>query len=217
MRSGNYVIQAIVLISLLMASINSFSQASEKSSLLNIDYRNLISRGDLNYQTTVERSEEGIPVGNGRMGTLVWTSPTSLKMQLNREDVFANDRTTHSFNWRDRDYAQGVGYLDLDFVDFGEDVFMKDKTEQHLSIYDGLLSIEGNGVNSRIIVWHAEDVIAFQIEDQRETPSVINARLRMLRPAEVYLKSHKAISTMIIQDDYIILKQEFSEGDYYCS
>jgi hypothetical protein len=217
MRCANLVVPVIVIISFLMVSSTSFAEDPENSSVLKIDYPTLVSRGDLYYNTTVDRSEAGIPVGNGHMGTLVWTSPTSLKMQLNRGDVYANNRTTHSFNWRDRDYAHGVGFFDIDFVDYGEDVFVKDKTKQHLSIYDGLLTIEGNGVKTQVIAWHEEDVMAYKIEDFRESASAIKARLRMLRPAEVFHKNHKAISTMMIKDDYIILKQEFSEGEYFCS
>ena len=57
----------------------------------------LISKADLTYSTPVKRSEEGMPIGNGTMGTLVWTTPTSLKMQLNRVDVFANDASSDNF------------------------------------------------------------------------------------------------------------------------
>lgn len=32
---------------------------------------------------------EGLPIGNGRTGTLVWTTPTALKLQINRVDAFA--------------------------------------------------------------------------------------------------------------------------------
>ena len=35
---------------------------------------------------------------------------------------------------------------------------MKDKTNQHLSIYDGLLTIEGNGVKTQVIAWQEEDM-----------------------------------------------------------
>jgi hypothetical protein len=51
------------------------SQAA--SSLLTVDYKKLVSRADLIYDTPAPRSEEGMPVGNGRMGSLVWTSPSA--------------------------------------------------------------------------------------------------------------------------------------------
>jgi hypothetical protein len=54
-----------------------------------LDPRATIARADLDYLTPATRSEEGMPVGNGRMGGLVWTSPSVLKFQINRVDVFA--------------------------------------------------------------------------------------------------------------------------------
>ena len=76
----------------------------------------LISEADLIYDKPVPRSEEGIPIGNGRMGTLVWTTPASLRMQINRADVYANDGTTNSFFERHNDYCGGCGYVDIDFT-----------------------------------------------------------------------------------------------------
>jgi hypothetical protein len=152
-----------------------------------------------------------------RMGSLIWTSPTALKLQINRVDVFANNRSTHSFNRRDLDYAHGCGFFDIEFVDFGDDVFPKEGAKQNLSVYEGLLTVNGQGITAQILAWHEQDVMAFQINDQRRQPTAINARLRMLRPAEVDNKNHSAISTLHIREDKIVLKQEFKEGDYFCS
>jgi hypothetical protein len=55
------------------------------------ELRALISQADLHYLKSAARSEEGIPIGNGRMGTLVWTTPQSLRFQINRVDVYANN------------------------------------------------------------------------------------------------------------------------------
>lgn len=49
--------------------------------------RAVVSRADLIYNAPVARSEEGSPIGNGRMGTLVWTTPSALKCQINRVDI----------------------------------------------------------------------------------------------------------------------------------
>jgi len=214
LKSGT---MATMIIVLFLLSSSYIPAGKEESSLLRVNYQELVSRGDLHYNTTYDRPEHGMPVGNGRMGTLVWTTPTSLKMQLNREDAFANDRTTHSFYERETDYAHGVGFFDIEFVDYGEDVFVENGTRQHLSIYDGLVTIEGQGVKSQVIAWQEEDAIALKINEMRESPPAINASLRMLRPSEVYHRSHEAISSLIVQGDYIVLKQVFSEGDYYCS
>jgi hypothetical protein len=157
-----------------------------------------------------------MPLGNGRMGSLVWTSPTALKLQINRVDVFASNRNTSSFNYRESDYGHGCGFLDIDFVDYGEDIFT-DQTQQHLGLYEGLMTVKTNNIDVDVLAWQDQDVMAFQIEDKRSTPTAINVKLRMLRPPEVFTKNHSAISTLEQQNGYIVLKQEFKEGAYYCT
>src|SRR5688572_26646456 len=41
--------------------------------LFKVDHRSLVSRAELRYTTPVERSEQGMPIGNGRTGSLVRT------------------------------------------------------------------------------------------------------------------------------------------------
>jgi len=73
------------------------------SSLSAVDFRRLVSRADLVYEKPVLRSEEGIPIGNGRMGTLVWTTPQQLRFQINRLDVYGNNCAANSFFERHND------------------------------------------------------------------------------------------------------------------
>ena len=62
-----------------------------------LDYRTIVSRADLHYDKPVLRSEEGMPLGNGRMGSLVWTGAGALKFQINRVDVQPINHDTTSF------------------------------------------------------------------------------------------------------------------------
>ncbi|WP_248926177.1 glycosyl hydrolase family 95 catalytic domain-containing protein [Paenibacillus hamazuiensis] len=181
------------------------------------DYREHVSRADLHYEHTVKRSEGGLPVGNGRMGSLIWTSPSAVKLQINRVDVYASDGSTLSFNQRHTDYAYACGFVDIDFVDYGEDVFRDGGIRQHLSMYDAVASICGEGVRAEAFAYDHSDVFAFRVEDSRDMPQTINVRLKMLRPAEVVTKQHSAISTLSMLGDMIVLKQEFREGAHYCS
>src|SRR5690349_19806264 len=155
------------------AALASFSQSAAQtpgevtagiSKLLQVDMRRLVSRGDLVYAQPVERSEEGIPVGNGRMGTLVWTTRGQLRMQINRSDVYASNCASNSFFERNSDYCGGCAFLD---VETGRDVFPASGFRQHLSIYDGLLTLECQGVTARIAAHPMHDVLAIEIEDHR--------------------------------------------------
>src|SRR3954471_23171356 len=100
------------------------------------DLRAVISRADLVYTKPVPRSEEGMPVGNGRMGSLVWTTPESIRFQINRVDVYANNSSINRFFERHNDYCGGCGFVD---VDFGKEVFPEGDFAQRLSVYDGML------------------------------------------------------------------------------
>jgi glycosyl hydrolase family 95 len=202
------------------------------SSLLTLNYRKLLERADLRYDRPAARSEEGIPIGNGRMGSLVWTVPDALKFQINRVDVYGNDSYTNSFFERHTDYAGGCGFVDIEFGDLGEDVFPAAGFSQRLSVYDGLLELNGNGLMTRALAWPARDVMAVEINDRRNTPEPVKINLRMLRFASQYFgqeletfaenhsvavqtRNHRATSQLQIRGGKIILTQEFREGDYF--
>ncbi|HKE23255.1 MAG TPA: DUF5703 domain-containing protein [Bryobacteraceae bacterium] len=202
------------------------------SSLSAVDFRKLISRGDLAYQKPVPRSEEGMPIGNGRMGSLVWTTPSQLRFQINRNDVYANNCATNSFFERHNDYCGGCAYVDIDFGAAAEP-FPEAGFSQRLSIYDGILTIEGQDVTLRVFAWPAEDVIAITVDDRRRASSPIRVSLRMLRYETKYFGgqlekfardhivtvqhiNHTAASQLIVEDNRIALTQDFREGSYCC-
>lgn len=218
---------------ILLFSLAAFS-AQAGSSLLDVDYGKLVSRGDLYYTTPASRSEEGMPVGNGRMGSLVWTTPSALKFQINRVDVFGCDASTVSFPEADSDYAAGCGYVDINLVDAGDDVFTGSRFSQHLSLYDAVMTANGSGVTARVLAWPQRDVIAVEIDDERRNPAAVNVDLRMLRYAiqrqtgleyklttnhavMVQTAEHFATSKLDIRDGRILLIQQFREHDFYDS
>jgi hypothetical protein len=170
------------------------------------ELRRVISPSDLVYDKPAPRSEAGIPIGTGRMGTLVWTTPSQLRMQINRVDVYGNNCASNSFFERNQDYCGGCAYVDIECA---EDVFPEAGFRQHLSVYDGMLEIEGRGFKARAIAWPVDDVIAV------EAPAS-HIRLRMLRPAKVQTRSHLATSQLHIAGERIALTQEFREGDFCC-
>lgn len=205
--------------------------AATPSFILDVNYRRLLERAALKYDRPAARSEEGIPVGNGRMGSLVWTAPDALKFQINRVDVYGNDSYTNSFFERHSDYCGGCGFVDIELGDLGEDVFPAVGFAQRLSVYDGLLDLNGKGITARVLAWPAQDVMAVEIDDRRATPEPVKINLRMLRHAAqhfgqeletfvanhivaVQTRNHRAVSQLHSKGDRIILTQEFREGDY---
>lgn len=222
------------LLLLLGLSLSAAAMPGRAADLLAVDLPAAVSGGDLDYTSPTTRSEEGMPVGNGRMGSLVWTTPSALKFQINRDDVFAEDSSTVSFPQQDSDYASGCGYVDINVVSAGPDVFTTPRFNQHLSIYDGIMSVRGHGLTARVLAWHARDVMAVEIDDQRPHPEPINIDLRMLRYDLKYFNSlnwllttnhavifqtrnHYATSQLHIRDGAILLTQRFLEGNYFDS
>src|SRR5260370_40172175 len=136
---------------------------------------------DLSFNTPAANRHDGLPIGNGRVGTLVWTTPSALHYQINHVDLFCFGNDTLASPRGHNDYSSGCGYLDINLVDFGDDVFAGDKFNQTLSVYEGLESADGAGVKPRSLAGTDGDVIATEVDDQRNHPSTININLRILR------------------------------------
>lgn len=186
------------------------------SEIIKVDFAKLVSKADLFYTSPVTRSEEGMPFGNGVMGSLVWTTPSTLKLQINRVDVFANDASSDNFYERHTDYCGGLGFVDFDFIRAGESIFSGSGFSQHLSCYDGFVTVTGNGVKAEIFAWAEKDVMAVRIFPDEKIPSTMVVKLRTLRPLVVNKGDHSAISTLKIENNQLILSQKFTEGNYYC-
>jgi hypothetical protein len=196
-----------------------------------LDLQKVISAADLVYDRPVERSEEGLPVGNGRMGSLVWTTARQLRFQINRADVYANDSTSTSFFERHNDYCGGCAFFDIDFGGAAA-TFPESGFPQRLSLYSGQATVEGKDVTARIFGWPERDVIAIDVEDRRSAPGV-SATLRMLRYETKYFGgdlekfardhvvmveriNHRAASRLVVEGNRIALTQDFREGAFCC-
>lgn len=236
-KNGRHVCSTIVdwtprvgtLIAVVALSLSAAAQ-----NMIQVDHARQIARADLDYTTPVTRSEEGMPIGNGRMGTLVWTTPSALKMQINRVDVHAMDSTTFSFPRADSDYGYGCGYVDINFGDRGAGIFSAPSFHQHLSLYNAVMTARGKGVTVRALAWANGDVIAIEIDDQRATPTSIDIDLRMLRfqwqytPGKTveqekehanifHTRAQTATSTLGIRGKFVTLTQQFREAEFYDS
>lgn len=178
--------------------------------------RMLVEKANLNYLGTVKRSEEGLPLGNGTIGTLLWTSPASVKIQVNRVDVYANGSDSNSFIELHEDYAYACGYVDIDFAGYGKDVF-DGTTKQSLNIYDGVAKVDANKVAVESFAAEGIDAFMFRLDDQRQDPEGMTIRLKALRNTFVRTRSHLALTDFKRVGDIAIMRQEFKEGDYYCA
>jgi len=162
--------------------------------LFNPDYSRLIGRSDLIYTGRITTGTQGMSVANGRFGGPVWQSNSStLVMQLNHTDMFMfNDASAASKDHQN----SGGGAVGRIHIGFGTGTVFDATTRQHLSLYDGRLSISGTGVRADVIADMDSDVIAIQVTDDRATPQPITVDLAMLRDANQIWGAHSAISTL---------------------
>lgn len=186
--------------------------AVRRTSLQPVDYARLVSHADLLYDQPAPRSEAGMPVGNGRMGSLIWTSPSAIRLQINRNDVFGNNSASNNFYQRNTDYCGGTGFVDIDFE---EPVFTGRDFRQELSCYDGLVTVRHGNIRARVFASNQQDVMVVQVEDPRPHPGVM-IDLRMLREALSQRGNHTALSKEAVSDGHIVLTQQFREDQYYC-
>ncbi|QEC45575.1 glycosyl hydrolase family 95 catalytic domain-containing protein [Pseudobacter ginsenosidimutans] len=178
------------------------------------DYRKIVNASDLHYATPVGRSEDGMPTGNGRMGSLVWTIPSALKFQLNRVDVFGNNSSSHNFFERHTDYCNGTGTVS---IDFGTAVFTNTGFSQHLDAYDATVQVKGGGVDASILTSAVSDVMSVSVKDNRKIKLPVQVVLSSLRKPDMRRGNHRALSKAYVQGDYIVLTQQFTEDQYYCA
>ena len=193
------------------------------STMLNLDYAQYLAPIDLHF-TQPTQPVKGIPLGNGKMGTLVWIDGTGSMLQFNfgRPDVFFRGSATATFSFTSRtDGNSKVGHVDIGF----QGSPFASTCKQDLHTYDGYESVEGAGVSARIVPWRDHDVFAIEITDTRATPTAITVNLKKILPEDLVQGLYQRTSTLSQQGNMLVLKQVFSEAcdtgmtvnDFYCA
>ena len=184
-------------------------------SLLIVDHKTLVSQADLVYETPVKSPVEGQPIGNGRMGTLVWTSPAAVHLQINRNDVFAVNRNHAGDQFGPTDYCGGCASV---VVDVGGMPFAAGKTfRQRLSLHDAEAHVVGTAIRLRCFVASYTDVLVLEIDDQRVEPQPVRLTVSMWRAPEVVRGNHAARYRFSEWSDSVTVVQTFDEKDHHCA
>ena len=174
----------------------------------------VVARSDLVYDKPVGKPDAGQPIGNGRMGTMVWTSPTAIHLQINRADVFAVNCQHLGQRGGATDYCGGIAGVTVDVGSrsfaAGERTFL-----QELSLANAECTIEGSDFRVRTFVSAADDVLVMELDDQRPRPEPIKVAVSMLRTPEVITGEHRATTRFVDDPKRIALMQRFRERDYY--
>ncbi|MFH1006421.1 MAG: DUF5703 domain-containing protein [Candidatus Latescibacterota bacterium] len=183
--------------------------------MLALDYRALVSRADLIYGSPVENSLEGQPIGNGRMGTMVWTTPEAIHFQINRSDVFAVNKDHAGPQWDPADTCGGCAQVTVDLG--GQPFQSQESFQQRLSLYEAEDTVAGEEVSVRCFVSAVSDLLVIEVDDRRAVPSPMRVTVSMWRASEVKTGNHRARYEFADTPDALLVAQRFDEGDYHCA
>lgn len=56
--------------------------------LTRVDYASFLAQHDVVYLAPVVDGFDGLPVGNGDLGAMIWTPPRELRLQINKTDLW---------------------------------------------------------------------------------------------------------------------------------
>lgn len=189
---------------------------SEPSSLVEVDAREFVSRADLIYQAPVRRSVEGQPIGNGTMGTSVWTTPGAIHFQVNRCDVLAvNKQHTAEGQFGSTDYCGTCARVTVEIG--GQPFEPSDAFEQRLSVHEGEVTVAAEDLRARCFVSAVTDVLVLEIDDGRPRPEPLRVTVDQWRPARVTTGNHVATLEFADEREKPLLVQRFRDGDYHCA
>ncbi|MCX6229103.1 MAG: DUF5703 domain-containing protein [Bacteroidia bacterium] len=187
---------------------NTAEKIQQGSSMITMDYAAYLAPVDLNY-TKPSLPIEGMPVGNGKMGSLVWIdqSGSSIHLNIGRNDVFYRGSATAT--WTQDTHLDGNSKVGHVVINFPEKPFAT-KANQHLDTYNGYERIQGQDVSAKIVAWEDKDVFAIEITDNRPNPKPIEISLNRVRPDTIQ-NLYNFKSTYSNQNNQILLYQIASE------
>jgi hypothetical protein len=171
---------------------------------------------DIVLNRPVHHPSEGMPIGNGRMGTMMWTAPGSIEFQINRVDVFAVNRHAGGAHFPGgTDYCGGCARLSI--VVGGEPFRAETGFEQRLSLTEARCDVQGEGVRSVSWVAANDDALVVTVTDERKSPRPIEVTLAMWREPEVRTGEHTAAYSFREEADRVAVVQTFREADHFCA
>lgn len=179
--------------------------------------RTTVARSDLVYDKPAATPDEGQPLGNGRMGTMVWTSPNAIHLQVNRVDVFAvnaNHQGQPGQRGSATDYCGGIASV---VIEVGGQPFAADKGNfrQQLSLETAECILETTDIVARMFVSANTDVLVLELDDRRDSPQPLQIAVSMLREPEVRAAENFASTGFVDNPKQVVLHQRFRERDFH--
>jgi hypothetical protein len=190
-----------------------------------------LAQQEIVFHSPAANPNEGMPIGNGRMGTLVWTQGDAIAFQLNRVDNF----TTNRFHGRDQiihdgpdvysndpekpstDQLLSLGSLQVHFP--GEQFGKGKQFTQRLSLADGRVTVHNQSqagvIEAETFVAANEDVLTLIINDARRGAESPVLSLSLWRKPFMKQGNHTVSYTLSEREGKILLLHEAKEGKFH--
>ena len=161
----------------------------------------------------------GHPIGNGRMGTMVWTTPDTIELQINRVDVFAANRHTSGRRFEaadpSTDYCGACGRVSIRVG--GASLAPGPAFAQRLSLEQARCIVTGDGVQAECWVAAHHDVLVVALTDARDAPPPTEVTLQMWRAPDVRHDEHSAAYGFRDLPEGMAVVQVFREREHFCA
>lgn len=80
--------KVIKLVLFLLLTSQVMAQEKKEFIGLNVDYKNYLSKHDIVFQTPNYEGFEGLTIGNGDIGGMVWCTKSGIEIQINKSDLY---------------------------------------------------------------------------------------------------------------------------------
>ena len=186
-----------------------------------------VSNHDIYYDKPVRNSWDGLPIGNGVMGTQVWIENTAVYMQINRVDLFATNSSTTAPDfdmvspgyYGTHEYRSGVATL---IIDLGVEVAPKGICLQHLSFYNGMVHLDSESFQAEIFMSADCDLLCTRIIRKVPSKIPISFTVEALREEHIVRNNHQAHTWFDVHQErndidmpFQVLRQRFEEKAEY--
>jgi alpha-L-fucosidase 2 len=141
---------------------------------VSVDYASYLSQHDIVYQVPPRLGEQGMPIGDGDLGAMLWCPDGEVRLQINKTDLWWENPTPQLGRWEDwRLLSAGTLSIRTDPSPLHNPL----QFEQRLNLYYAQVSLQANALEGacHLEAWVAAtaNVVCVEYQDQ-----ILRARTR---------------------------------------
>lgn len=148
----------------------------------NISWPERVSRHDLVYDNPPLDPTQGLPLGNGEIGALLWCESTKIVIAVNKSDLWDDSPNDRFGNWKHDEEERSTCLrhacrINIDFTLPVFDPFYLESFSARLSIADGCFHLSSESVFGKVLLngfidWHSGAFVVDVVTDLNEEVDV---------------------------------------------